>query len=451
VEFIESGTEHVQSLHYDVAVLDIGSATQRQSLLTDEMLHHLLYNVEDKIPRLAFSTHPVSQIVSKLASYERALVEHVEQRRLSGLRLPVLHVVTVGSGNNSFEMAFALNVRMLAKFSPYFEKIAFKIVHSEANAALPSVLVEECKRRDIELIDLTQVIEIERSGNLVVLRDPSSSSASAAASKSASKRVSAVRDRSSSVANSSSAAQRSRSMSDANVPPKRIPFHVLCWSTGAAPQMLNACSGLSLANDGFIRVNEYLQAIDFPNVFAAGDCATLDAHRETPKNGVMAEVQGPTLARNVLHALKGVGKMEKFAPQSKYSSVIMTGDGKAIAQRRWLPAMHNKMMWKMRDYKDRKWIRRFQAIIQTGERIAEEEADTEEALEKKMAESEVEEQNNSSDVVEKTGGLNLGGETAAADKDEANSEVVSNGSDGSSAMNASEGEQQSKPSEATLQ
>jgi selenide, water dikinase len=53
---------------------------------------------------------------------------------------------------------------------------------------------------------------------------------------------------------------------------------------------------------GYFRVNDYLQSTSHPNVFAGGDCITMETYAEEnfpPKAGVYAVRAGPVIAQNV--------------------------------------------------------------------------------------------------------------------------------------------------------
>ncbi len=75
-------------------------------------------------------------------------------------------------------------------------------------------------------------------------------------------------------------------------------------TTGAAAPPWFRDTGLALDQDGFIAVGPTLQALNDPDVFGAGDCATLV---ETPreKAGVFAVRAGPPLARNLRRRARG--------------------------------------------------------------------------------------------------------------------------------------------------
>ncbi|MEM8543797.1 MAG: selenide, water dikinase SelD [Cyanobacteria bacterium P01_H01_bin.119] len=103
------------------------------------------------------------------------------------------------------------------------------------------------------------------------------------------------------------------------------------WVTNAsAPQWLQG-SGLALTEDGFIQVNDALQSLSHPDVFAAGDVATMVNHPR-PKAGVFAVRQGPPLFNNLQRYLKGES-LKEFRPQKQFLNIIDTGTGTAIASR----------------------------------------------------------------------------------------------------------------------
>lgn len=67
-----------------------------------------------------------------------------------------------------------------------------------------------------------------------------------------------------------------------------LDFDECLWCTQASASGWLVNSGLPLATDGFLAVNEFLQSDGGPaNVFAAGDVATMTQHPR-PKAGVYA-------------------------------------------------------------------------------------------------------------------------------------------------------------------
>jgi selenide,water dikinase len=139
----------------------------------------------------------------------------------------------------------------------------------------------------------------------------------------------------------------------------RLPADLIIWLAGAAGPGLLAGSGLPLDARGFLLVDAGLRAADGSPVWAAGDCATLSDHPETPKAGVYAVRQGPVLARN-LRAAFGDGTPCAYVPQKTFLSLLNTADGKALL--RWHGVVsHSRFAWWLKDRIDRRFVRRYRA------------------------------------------------------------------------------------------
>ncbi|MEB3269251.1 MAG: selenide, water dikinase SelD [Leptolyngbya sp.] len=103
------------------------------------------------------------------------------------------------------------------------------------------------------------------------------------------------------------------------------------WVTNAAAPSWVKQSGLATDDQGFVLVQDTLQSCSHPQVFAAGDVATMVNHPR-PKAGVFAVRQGPPLTHNLRAAVRGQ-PLKPFRPQRQYLNIIDTGDGSAIASR----------------------------------------------------------------------------------------------------------------------
>ena len=136
----------------------------------------------------------------------------------------------------------------------------------------------------------------------------------------------------------------------------RIASDAVVLATGASPASWPRDAGLAVDAHGFIRVGGTLQTFSHPDVFAAGDIASMDDHPR-PKSGVYAVRQGPPLAENLRAALAG-RPLSRFVPQKDALALISTGDRYAIASRGPF-VLEGAWVWKWKDRIDRGFMARY--------------------------------------------------------------------------------------------
>jgi selenide, water dikinase len=135
-----------------------------------------------------------------------------------------------------------------------------------------------------------------------------------------------------------------------------IEFDEALWVTEASGAPWLADTGLPLDARGFVLVDESLRSPADPSVFAAGDVATMPAHPRE-KAGVYAVRAGPPLADNLRRAIVG-RKLRRAVPQKRALALIGTGDGKAVASRGPFAA-YGRSLWRLKDWIDRSWMRKY--------------------------------------------------------------------------------------------
>ncbi len=140
---------------------------------------------------------------------------------------------------------------------------------------------------------------------------------------------------------------------------EEVSVNEIFWATAASSQSWLADTGLQLDEAGFIEVEDTLQSTSHSNVFAVGDIAHVTKYPR-PKAGVYAVRQGPPLTENLRRLLLG-GRTRSFKPQSKFLSLISTGDKSAIAHRNGF-RVKGEWVWKWKNWIDQRFMKRFSEL-----------------------------------------------------------------------------------------
>jgi len=146
---------------------------------------------------------------------------------------------------------------------------------------------------------------------------------------------------------------------------------IIIWATGPEPQLLK--TGLSQCSRGFIRVYRTLQSVDYPNIFAGGDCITMEGmpYGFPPKTGVHAVQEGPTVALNIIaYARMKLYNMPLslmyYEPTSDVLQLLNFGDGRGLATK-YLMTFSGSWAFKLKDFNDKRLIAKFSPLKLLGE------------------------------------------------------------------------------------
>jgi len=135
-----------------------------------------------------------------------------------------------------------------------------------------------------------------------------------------------------------------------------LPSDMTLIATGAAPPAWLHDVGLARDEAGFIQVDEHLRSVSHPNVFAAGDIATI-VNAPRARSGVYAVRAGPPLADNLLRAADGT-PLRRYTPQRVALYLLATRPGHAIAS--WGRfAWEGDWVWRWKDRIDRRFVAEF--------------------------------------------------------------------------------------------
>jgi len=104
-----------------------------------------------------------------------------------------------------------------------------------------------------------------------------------------------------------------------------------------------------------------LQCTAYPEIFGGGDCIYFK-DRPLDKVGVYAVRQNPVLYQNLMASLEGT-VLQPFDPGGDYLLIFNMGDGTGILRKKRL-VFGGRPAFLIKDYIDRKFIRKFQAMGQ---------------------------------------------------------------------------------------
>jgi selenide,water dikinase len=251
----------------------------------------------------ALATRPINGFVERI---EAALEQARARRGAAPLR-----VVVVGGGAAGVEIAFTLSARLRAQ---RVEAGFTLVADSEgllpgASRRLARAAAREASQRDIRLRLGVRVARVE--------------------------------------------AERVCLTGEADAEPADL----VLWATGAAPLPLLAAVEAPKDPAGFLRVRDTFQVVGADDLFAAGDCAALDAHAWVPKAGVYAVRAGPVLDANLRARLAG-GPLRAYRPQRDFLALLNLGGGRALGGK-WGLAASGRAVWRLKDAIDRRFVERF--------------------------------------------------------------------------------------------
>ena len=277
------------SLHYDYLVLALGSQTNFFGM--------------DKLQELAYSMKTLNDAVV-LRNRVIDMLEQADNETDPILKKSLLTFVIVGGGFAGIETAGELMdlLHDARKFYPNIEKTDIRVIVLEAMAAilpgfnekLAKFALEKLHERGIEVKVSTKLSSF--TGDEVLIED----------------------------AQPSTDPNKQSSVS-------AIQTKTLVWTAGVTPVDIIKKSVFK-TNRGGIVVDEFLQAVDFPEVFAVGDCCYLidpKTNRPLPPTAQSAESEAEIVAKN-LRALITNKEKEKFVYSPKGQMAVI-GKRSAIA------------------------------------------------------------------------------------------------------------------------
>ncbi len=126
------------------------------------------------------------------------------------------------------------------------------------------------------------------------------------------------------------------------------------WVTGPASLPVAASFDLPKDERGFFEVESTFRVRGWENLFAVGDCASLDGMK---KAGVYAVRAGPVIDANI-RALLTNAPLREFKPQGDFLSLLNLGNGEAVGTK-WGVSLRGKAMMRLKDRIDRSFVQKY--------------------------------------------------------------------------------------------
>jgi selenide,water dikinase len=140
-----------------------------------------------------------------------------------------------------------------------------------------------------------------------------------------------------------------------------VPARLVVWAVGGAAPSLFRDAGLATDGAGWLQVDDTLRSVSHPDIFAAGDAATLAGATWVPKAGVYAVRQGPVLAANLAAVVAGKAPPRRYRPRRDFVALLSLADGSAIFSR-GTTAFASPFAQRLKDWIDGRFMRRFQRL-----------------------------------------------------------------------------------------
>jgi selenide,water dikinase len=129
-------------------------------------------------------------------------------------------------------------------------------------------------------------------------------------------------------------------------------------ATGTSAASWLRRSGLAIDERGFLLTDTALRVVSHSNVFAAGDCASVQGHPH-PKSGVYALHAGELLLKNLARALVHQ-PLATHAPQRRSLYIVSAGGRYAVASWGGI-TWEGAWVWRWKDRIDRSFIAKYVA------------------------------------------------------------------------------------------
>ncbi|KAA8498229.1 Coenzyme A disulfide reductase [Porphyridium purpureum] len=312
---------------YDILSINIGSEAK---------LPHASFLLGAQAGAAVVMTRPIAELEPFVRRFFEAQAQaqaqvqvQTESLAASASENQTINVCVVGGGMAALELAFALRQRA-CQYAPQMHNVLVQLIDAKMpeKSALYTMIEHELAARGIEH---RRNVRAER------LQLPHAGTPDQ---------------------------QLSVILSDGSA----LPAHLVVLGTGAAAAAwLKTNTDLALDAQGYVLVNQKLQSVSAPAVFAVGDCCGFGQlfgdDSFPPKAGVFSVREAHVLAENIasLAACLAAGNaplaadLKEYTPQREFLQLVSLGDGHAIGSKFGL-AFSGAWVWWLKHHLDTSWM-----------------------------------------------------------------------------------------------
>ena len=113
----------------------------------------------------------------------------------------------------------------------------------------------------------------------------------------------------------------------------KLEADLIMFIAGATGSAILKDSDLVLSKAGFVKINNYNQAVEFQNVFAIGDAAAYEGPDWAARQGHIAEMMGRNAAHNILQIEKGKTDFKGYQEHLNILCIMDMGNGATFVYR----------------------------------------------------------------------------------------------------------------------
>lgn len=136
----------------------------------------------------------------------------------------------------------------------------------------------------------------------------------------------------------------------------KVKADLIFIATGVSPSPIFSNSSIRTGPDGGLIVNKFLQSLEFPEIFGAGDCIYFSDHK-LDKAGVYAVRQAPVLFNNICAYLDGK-ELSSFGSAGDYLMILNAGENYGVLKKNNF-IISGRLAFILKDLIDRRFMKKF--------------------------------------------------------------------------------------------